>query len=59
WATEFTTYTGDERALSENDRKLIRIRPENPPSDREMINCVLNDIQAKANNQLRNYFNRF
>ncbi len=57
WYTTFTTYTGDERALSEEDRKLIRIRPENPPSDREMFQCVLNDIEGKAINQLRNYFN--
>lgn len=57
WYTTFTTYNGDERALSEEDRKLVRIRPENPPTDREMLHCVLNDIEGKAVNNLRNYFN--
>lgn len=58
WATQFYTYTGDERALTDEDRRLLRLRAEEAPSEREMIQCILSEMEGKLVGQLRDYFVR-
>ena len=61
WQTEFSTYTGDERALSDNDKALLNKNPNpnNVPREEEIMNELYRQIQIDLSNRLRNYFSRF
>lgn len=59
WSAEFSTYTGDSRALSEEDKKLVNRREEFPPSDREIMQVIMNEIQSKTECGIKDYFNRY
>jgi hypothetical protein len=60
WQTEYATYTGDERALSENDRtQLGRNNNANPPREDEIMRELYRQIQSDLSNRLRGYFARF
>lgn len=58
WSTEFTTFTGDERALDANDKQLINRRPEMAPRDEEVIRCIMNELDNNVQCRLRDYFSR-
>lgn len=59
WSTEFSTYTGDARALSAEDKSQVDRRPEREPGDHEVMRCLLEEIKRNAENGLRNYFARY
>jgi hypothetical protein len=59
WSAEFSTYTGDERALSEDDKKLLSYREQFPPSNDEIFRTIINEAQSKAICGIRDYFNRY
>ncbi|MES1216680.1 MAG: hypothetical protein ABUT20_14285, partial [Bacteroidota bacterium] len=59
WSAEFSTYTGDSRALSEEDKKLLNQREGFPPANSEIIQIIMNEIQTKAECGIRDYFNRY
>ena len=60
WRTEFVTFTGDERALSDNDRKLLNQNPNyNTPSEDEIMRELYRQIQIDLSTRLRGYFARF
>ena len=58
WTYSFATYTGDERALSDEDKKLINQREQWPPSNDEIIRLIMEEIQRKAQCGISDYFNR-
>lgn len=58
WTYSFATYTGDERALSDEDKKLINQREQWPPSNDEIIRIIMDDIQRKTECGISDYFNR-
>ena len=58
WTYSFATYTGDERALSDEDKKLINQREQWPPSNDEIIRIIMSDIKRKAECGISDYFNR-
>lgn len=58
WQISFATYTGDERALSDDDKKLLKLREQWPPSNDEIIRIIMNEIQAKAQCGISDYYNR-
>jgi len=58
WCTEFSTYTGDERALSESDKQLVDRRQDYPPGQEEIIRCIMNEINSSMSGRIRNYFSR-
>ncbi len=58
WSTEFATYTGDARALSESDKQLIERRKEFGPSENEIMRLLLDQISNNAQYRIKNYFNR-
>lgn len=58
WTYSFATYTGDERALSEEDKKLLNQREQWPPSNDEIIRIIMDDIQRKTECGINDYFNR-
>jgi len=58
WTYSFATYTGDERALSDEDKKLINQREQWPPSNDQIIRIIMEEIQRKAQCGISDYFNR-
>lgn len=58
WSTEFSTYTGDSRALNDDDRKICDSKEQFPPAESEIIRVIMNEIQNKAECGIRDYFNR-
>ncbi len=58
WTYSFATYTGDERALSDEDKRLINQREQWPPSNDEIIRIIMDEIQRKAQCGISDYFNR-
>ena len=58
WSTEFATFAGDERALSEADKQQINRRKEFAPTDNEILRCLLEDLGNDAQWKVRNYFSR-
>src|SRR5574338_329891 len=58
WYTEFTTYTGDERALSDSDKQLVNRKQEFPPSEEDIINCITGDINSNLPYKIKDYFSR-
>ncbi len=59
WAHIFSTYTGDERALSDEDKKLINLREQWPPSNDEIIRLIMHEIEQKAHCGISDYFKRY
>jgi len=59
WSTEFSSYTGDARALSEEDKKLVNRREEFPPRNDEIIQIIMKEVQNKAECGIKDYFNRY
>lgn len=60
WQTEFATYTGDERALSESDRAALNKNPNyNTPREDEIMAELYRQIQSDLSYRLRNYYSRF
>lgn len=56
WCTEFTTYTGDARALSESEKQLVERRREFAPTQSEMMRNLLDKLENDAQHRIRNYF---
>lgn len=59
WSTEFATYTGDVRALSESDKQLVDRRQEQQPREEEIIRCLMDEINNNTLYRIKNYFNRY
>ena len=58
WCTEYSTFTGDERALSDSDKQLVSRRQEYPPHDDEIVRCIMNEINNQMTGRIRNYFSQ-
>lgn len=59
WTTEFASFTGDERALSETDKQLVHRRKEFAPTDNEIMRQLLGEMTEDAGQRIRSYFMRF
>ena len=59
WNTEFATYTGDERALSDNDKALINRKPKNPPRPENIVEEIMHQIESNLAHRLKTYFQRY
>lgn len=58
WETEFSTFTGDERALSDADKQLVNRRAQEPPREDEIVRCIMNELSNHAQSSIRSYFCR-
>lgn len=58
WQTEFSSYTGDERALSETDKTQVNKNPSTPPSEDHIMEELLRQIQSDLTSHLRSYYAR-
>ena len=59
WSNETSSYTGDARALSESDQQLINRKTGFPPSDREVSQYLLSQLNSEALYSIKNYFSRY
>jgi hypothetical protein len=60
WKTEFATYTGDERALSDSDKNLLnRNTNNNQPREEDILEELFQEIRNGLSNRLRTYYNRY
>ena len=59
WSTEFATFTGDERALSDADKQIVNRRHEFAPTETEITRVLLESVNNDAQYRIRNYFNRY
>lgn len=57
WQTEFATFTGDERALSETDKSLVNRQQQYPPREEEIMRHIRNEINNNVAGRIRNYYN--
>lgn len=58
WVADFATFTGDERALSDEDKKLINQKEQWPPSNDEIIRIIMDEIRRKTECGISEYFTR-
>jgi len=59
WSTEFSAFTGDERALSESEKQLVNRRREFAPTEPEIMRCLMEEISNNALYRIRNHFNQY
>jgi hypothetical protein len=59
WTTEFATFTGDERALSDNDKALVNKSQKTPPRDEEIEESLLDRLASEVTQRLRSYYSRY
>jgi len=59
WSTSFTSYTGDERALSDEDKRQLNNRGENAPAQYEIIRCIKENVANDLIYKMRNYYSRY
>lgn len=59
WNTEYASYTGDERALTEADKQLVEKNNNyNPPTEDQIMEELLRQIQNDLTYRLRSYYAR-
>jgi hypothetical protein len=59
WSTDFATYSGDARALSESDKQLVERRRDFAPGDNEIMRCLLEQLNNDVPHRVRHYFSRY
>jgi hypothetical protein len=60
WETQFASYTGDERALSDSDKNSLNQNNNyNPPTEDQILQELLKQIQNDLTYRLRNYYTRY
>ncbi|HEX2608024.1 MAG TPA: hypothetical protein VHK91_11615 [Flavisolibacter sp.] len=59
WETEFATYTGDERALSESDKTVLNKGEQASPREDQITQELFRQIQNDLSYRLRNYYARY
>ena len=57
--TQFTTYSGDQRALDGSERINNRDNANYAPQEEEVYEYILRDMQRDMNYRLKNYYNRY
>jgi hypothetical protein len=59
WQTSFTTYRGDDRALSESDNAALNKTLDNAPAEEEVMERILDEIRSDMRHRLGSYFSQF
>jgi len=60
WESESYSYTGDERALTDSDRKLLTDhRDQRAPNEEQVMNELMRQIQNDLSFRLRGYYTRY
>lgn len=59
WGDEWATYKGDERALDDEQRELVRNEPAVPPSPQDLFAAFSRPLLDPAVSFVRQYYRRF
>lgn len=59
WETQLISYTGDERALSDSDKTSLNQTNATPPTEDQIMDNLLKQIQSDLSYRLRNYYTRY
>ena len=59
WSTEFSSYNGDERALSDEDKQLLNKVQDTPPREEDIMKCIQESIYGDFVYRIRNYYSRY
>ncbi len=59
WNSEFSTFNGDARALSESDKQLVNRHAANPPYEEEIVRHIVNEIDNNIAGRIRDFYRRF
>jgi hypothetical protein len=59
WQVDFSTYTGDERALSQSDKDQLKERDKKVPTQDEIADQLMRRLESEVSYRLRNYYSRF
>jgi hypothetical protein len=59
WETQFSSYTGDERALSDADKNLLNQNNATPPTEDQVMEELMQQIRNDLSYRLRNYYTRY
>jgi tetratricopeptide (TPR) repeat protein len=57
WTNESVYFTGDQRALTDQDRELLNRNSSVPPHEHQITRELLDEINRNAISRIRNYFN--
>ncbi len=58
WQQDWATYTGDSRALSTSQLNLCKVR-ETTPSDQDLFNQSMQNLESNLSNQLNSFYNKY
>lgn len=59
WETQFATYNGDERALSDSDKTLVNNKEQKAPAESTVVNEVLRQLGSNLSARLQNHYSRY
>lgn len=59
WSTAYASYTGDERALSEEDKRFLNSRADNIPHESYIIDCIRQELYNNTLYRIKNYYSRY
>ena len=59
WSTEFSSYNGDERALSDEDKLLLNKVQDTPPREEDIMKCIQESIYSDFVYRIRKYYSRY
>jgi len=59
WSTAFSSYTGDERALGDEDKQSLNKVQDTPPREEDVMKCIQESIYGEFVYRIRNYYSRY
>lgn len=59
WGTDWASYNGDERALSENDKRLCQSREQLPPPPQQLFLEFCKPIYDQITSKLQSFYSRY
>ena len=59
WSTEFSSYTGDERALSDDDKRVINKTQDIPPRQEDVISCIKESVYSNFITRVRSHYSHY
>lgn len=59
WQTEFSSFSGDERALSDSDKTALNQKDYTPPAEDKIMEELLRRIQSDLSYRLRNHYAKY
>jgi len=59
WSTSFSSYTGDERALSDEDKVSLNQTLDTPPREQDVVKCLQEGIYNDLIHKVRSRYSRY